>query len=157
MAILGKDPRLFGLRSIRKGSTTTACEENMPEVFLRASGGWKGRAMELYRSERFTTEQAKFAKRLGEHRVSEVIDEEGDVSTPRPVQPNRVVRGSYWANNFTAALPGSRPTITLWRRGGARPRLPKNNEATVSLGTNKSYQSPRWRGSAQEKHRASTW
>ena len=142
MANLGKDPRLFGLRSIRKGSTTTACENNMPEVFLRASGGWKGRAMELYRSERLITEQAKFAKRLGEHRVPEIIDEEGDVSTPRPVLPNRVVRGSNWANDSTAALPGCRPTMTLWRRGGVRPRRPKNNEATVSLETNKSFQSP---------------
>ena len=139
---MGKDPRLFGLRSIRKGSTTTACEKNMPEVFLRASGGWKGRAMELYRSERFITEQAKFARRLGEHRPSDIIEQDSDVRTPRPVQPNRVVRGSNWADELTAALPGSRPVDTLWRRGGARPRRPDYNEATVSLENNRYYRSP---------------
>ena len=151
MANLGKDPRLFGLRSIRKGSTTTACEDNMPEVFLRASGGWKGRAMELYRSERFPTEQAKFARRLGKQRISEIIEEDDDVKTPRPVQPNRVGRGSNWAKDFTAALPGRRPADTLWSRGGARPRRPEYNEATVSLETNKPTQSPTKPWSTQEQ------
>ena len=60
-----------------------------------------------------------------------------------PIIPNN----SYYtlltrANDSTAALPGCRPTMTLWRRGGVRPRRPKNNEATVSLETNKSFQSP---------------
>ena len=124
----------------------------MPEVFLRASGGWKGRAMELYRSERFIAEQAKFAKRLGEHHVSEVIDEEGDVSTPRPVQPNRVVRGSNWANASTAALPGSQPSLALWKRGGARLKRPECNEDTILLGTNESLQPPSKTG----EHRGDT-
>ena len=39
MAELGKKPNLYSLRSIRQGATTTASEVDMPEVFLRASGG----------------------------------------------------------------------------------------------------------------------
>ena len=39
MAELGKKPNLYSLRSIRHGATTTASEVDMPEFFLRASGG----------------------------------------------------------------------------------------------------------------------
>ena len=44
--------------------------------------------------------------------------------------------------DFTAALPGRRPADTLWSRGGARPRRPEYDEATVSLETDKPSQSP---------------
>ena len=99
--------------------------------------------MKLYRSERFITEQAKFAKNLEEHRGAEIIDDEdGDASTPRPVQPNRVVRGSNWANASTAALPGSQPSLALWKRVAARLRRPECNEDTILLGTNESLQPP---------------
>ena len=65
MADLGKNPKLYGLRSIRRGSTTNATDTRMPEVFLRASGGWKGRAMEVYREDCLPGEQQKFARALG--------------------------------------------------------------------------------------------
>ena len=65
MADLGKKPKLYGLRSIRRGSTTNATDSKMPEVFLRASGGWKGRAMEVYREDCLPGEQQKFARALG--------------------------------------------------------------------------------------------
>ena len=65
MTNLGKNPRIFGLRSIRQGATTTADATDMPEVFLRASGDWKGRAMERYRKDRLPEAQEMFAARLG--------------------------------------------------------------------------------------------
>ena len=65
MASLGKDPRWYSLRSIRQGSSTTADRLCMPEVFLRASGSWKGDALELYRKDRLPEEQARFADLLG--------------------------------------------------------------------------------------------
>ena len=64
MAALGKDPRWYSLRSIRQGAASTACEMDMPEVFLRASGAWRGKAMELYRRDRLPLEQARFAGNL---------------------------------------------------------------------------------------------
>ena len=64
MAALGKDPRWYSLRSIRQGAASTACEINMPEVFLRASGAWHGKAMELYRRDCLPLEQARLAGNL---------------------------------------------------------------------------------------------
>ena len=40
----------------------------MLEVFLRASGAWRGKAMELYRRDRLPAEQARFASSLGNQR-----------------------------------------------------------------------------------------
>ena len=67
MALLGKDPLWYGLRSIRQGASTMADRLNMPEVFLRASGSWKGNALELYRKDRLPEEQERFADALGSH------------------------------------------------------------------------------------------
>ena len=39
MRELGKDPRWYSLRSIRQGESSTACECDMPDVFLKATGG----------------------------------------------------------------------------------------------------------------------
>ena len=39
MSNLGKNPQIYGLRSIRQGATSKADASDMPEVFLRASGG----------------------------------------------------------------------------------------------------------------------
>ena len=66
MANLGKDPRLYSLRSIRQGSSTKATDAKMPEMFLRTSGGWKGNAMERYRKDQLPKEQAVFARTLGQ-------------------------------------------------------------------------------------------
>ena len=65
MSNLGKNPRIYSLRSIRQGATTKADATDMPEVFLRASGGWKGRALERYRKDRLPEVQEVFAARLG--------------------------------------------------------------------------------------------
>ena len=62
MALLGKDPRWYSIRSIRPGLSTTADRYHMPEVFLRASGSWKGNAMELYRKDRLPEVQACFER-----------------------------------------------------------------------------------------------
>ena len=67
MALLGKDPLWYGLRSIRQGASTMADRLHMPEVFLRASGSWKGNALELYRKDRLPEEQERFADALGSH------------------------------------------------------------------------------------------
>ena len=66
MSNLGKNPRIYSLRSIRQGATTKADATDMPEVFLRASGGWKGRALERYRKDRLPEAQQVFAARLGD-------------------------------------------------------------------------------------------
>ena len=65
MRELGKDPRWYSLRSIRQGASTTADQMEMPEVFLRATGGWKGKALERYRKDRLPAAQGQFASRLG--------------------------------------------------------------------------------------------
>ena len=49
----------------------------MPELFLRASGGWRGNALERYRKDRLPTEQARFAALLSRRRVSENVDADG--------------------------------------------------------------------------------
>ena len=64
MSELGKDPRCYSIRSIRQGGSSSACELEMPELFLRASGGWKGNALERYRKDRLPTEQERFATLL---------------------------------------------------------------------------------------------
>ena len=64
MTELGKDPRWYSIRSIRQGGSSTACEVEMPELFLLASGRWKGNALERYRKDRLPTEQARFAELL---------------------------------------------------------------------------------------------
>ena len=67
MRSLGKDPLWYTLRSIRQGGTTAASHLKMPEVFLRANGGWKGEAMELYRRDQLPTLQGHFARTLGQN------------------------------------------------------------------------------------------
>ena len=69
MTELGKNPLWYSLRSIRQGASTRACELKMPEVFLRASGGWRGDAMELYRKDRLPAEQERFASQLNKRQL----------------------------------------------------------------------------------------
>ena len=71
MTGLDKNPPWYSLRSIRQGASTKACELKKPEIFLRASGGWKGDAMEVYRKDRLPAEQAKFASQLSRNKPSE--------------------------------------------------------------------------------------
>ena len=61
----GQNPHWYSLRSIRQGASTTADQMEMPEVFLRATGGWKGKALERYRKDRLPAAQGQFASRLG--------------------------------------------------------------------------------------------
>ena len=49
----------------------------MPELFLRASGGWRGNALERYRKDRLSTEQVRFAALLSRRRVHEEVDADG--------------------------------------------------------------------------------
>ena len=103
MASLGKDPRLFGLRSFRRGATSAACRMKMPKEFVRTSGGSKGKAMDTYRSDFLTKEQASLARNLGNlaSNVPQIVKKS---PLQRPVQPGRVVRGSKRAENVPAAL-----------------------------------------------------
>ena len=64
----GKEPRWYSIRSIRQGGSSTACEVEMPELFLLASGRWKGNTLERYRKDRLPTEQARFAELLSSRR-----------------------------------------------------------------------------------------
>ena len=73
MTEMGKDPRWYSIRSIRQGGTSTACEVEMPELFLRASGGWKGNAMERYRKDRLPIEQARFAALISKQKDSKIV------------------------------------------------------------------------------------
>ena len=66
MRLLGKNPLWYTLRSIRQGGTTAANMMRMPEVFLKASGGWKGESLELYRRDHLPPLQGRFARTLGE-------------------------------------------------------------------------------------------
>ena len=100
MVNLGRDPRLFGLRSFRRGSTSTACRMKMPKEFVKTSGGWTSTAMRTYRSDFLPEEQASFARNLG---ASTQPDQKDPLQ--RPVQPGRVARGSKRAVNVPAALP----------------------------------------------------
>ena len=95
MRELGKDPRWYSLRSIRQGASTTADKMEMPEVFLRAIGGWKGKAQERYRKDRLPAPQSQFASRLG----AGVNDDYGttrinQLQEQRPDRPTRGTRGS---------------------------------------------------------------
>ena len=83
MAALGKDPRWYSLRSIRQGAASTACEMDMPEVFLRASGAWRGKAMELYRRDRLPLEQARFAGNLRHTSETVRIERGSNLRNPR--------------------------------------------------------------------------
>ena len=80
MTEIGKKPELYGLRSIRQGATSRAQDTQMPEIFLRASGGWKGRAMDAYSKDCLPGEQQRFAKGLGQ------------IQAPTPLRKKR--RGS---------------------------------------------------------------
>ena len=64
MSDLGKNPKWYTLRSFRKGASVEADEMEMPEGFLRASGGWKSDAINIYREERLPRLQNLFAKNL---------------------------------------------------------------------------------------------
>ena len=78
MADIGKKPELYGLRSIRQGATCRAQDTNMPEIFLRASGGWKGRAMEAYSKDCLPVDQKRFAAKLGQIQTPVEISGRGD-------------------------------------------------------------------------------
>ena len=81
---LNKNPLWYSLRSIRQGASTKACELKMPEIFLRASGGWKGDAMEVYRKDRLPAEQARFASKLSQKKVykNKLSEDPTDLSRP---------------------------------------------------------------------------
>ena len=64
MEELGKNPLWYKLRSFRQGASLAADEMEMPELFLRASGGWKSNAIHIYRQERLPGLQGHFAKNL---------------------------------------------------------------------------------------------
>ena len=106
MRELGKDPRWYSLRSIRQGASTTADKMEMPEVFLRATGGWKGKALERYRKDRLPAAQSQFASRLG----AGVKDDYGTTSInqrqeQRPDRPTRGTRRSIRAAIAPCRLP----------------------------------------------------
>ena len=84
MMELGKNPLWYSLRSIRQGASTRTCELKMPEVFLRASGCWRGDAMELYRKDRLPPEQEMFASQLNKEELkgSETDRDPTDLSGP---------------------------------------------------------------------------
>ena len=90
----------------------------MPEVFLRASGGWRGNAMEIYRKDRLPSLQARFAASLKSGK---------DEPRPKgPERPRRVIgRGSNWDNSLPAALfslsEGSKSTSESRERSSVAP------------------------------------
>ena len=63
MKELGKNPLWYTLRSFRQGASLAAEAMEMPEEFIRTSGGWKGKAMFIYRQEILPELQGKFAKK----------------------------------------------------------------------------------------------
>ena len=110
MQELGKDPRWYSLRSIRQGASTTACAMEMPEVFLRATGGWKGNALELYRKDRLPSVQRQFATRLGANaKVNTASDSPSRqierLQNTRPDRSTRGTRGSIRAVITPRRLP----------------------------------------------------
>ena len=119
MEELGRDPRIYSLRSIRQGASSMACEAKMPEVFLRASGGWKGDAMELYRKDRLPAAQEDFAEALGRS-SNVVLHQLSHHGHPQPARLSRVIRrGSNRGANFPAAfLPDpTRRSCERWETG----------------------------------------
>ena len=87
----------------------------MPELFLRASGGWKGNALERYRKDRLPTEQARFAALLSRRRVSEKININAN---PRNLRgPLGSGGGSF---RTTPSPPPSGLASGLLERGGRR-------------------------------------
>ena len=131
MANLGKDHRLYGLRSIRQGASTKATETKMPEMFLRTSGGWNGDAMERYRKDHLPKEQAVFAKALGQCtpcHTKKTLRAPAAQDTPfrEPVRSNRAnVRGSNWVVTV--------PAVRLPDRGSEPPLVPKFNDVNAHL------------------------
>ena len=96
-----------------------ACEAKMPEVFLRASGGWKGDAIELYRKDRLSAAQEVFAEALGRS-SNAVLNKLSHHGHPQPARLSRVIRrGSNMGNNFPVAfLPDpTRPSCTRLESG----------------------------------------
>ena len=94
--------------------------------------------MEIYKSERLPAEQAKFARRLGNLDM-EIEPDEMPARPPQgPAQPNRVVRRSYWANDFPAALPGVRSVDCLRSQNGVAPEKPECNDVPIALETHES-------------------
>ena len=105
MEELGRDPRIYSIRSIRQGASSMACEAKMPEVFMRALGGWKGNAIELYRKDRLPAAQEVFAEALGRS-SNAVLTKLYHHGHPQPAWLSWVIRrGSNRGNNFPAALP----------------------------------------------------
>ena len=107
MQELGKDPRWYSLRSIRQGASTTACEMEMPEVFLRATGEWKGNAVELYRKDRLPRVQGQFAQLLQAKARQDLKSSVYSTMDPhpRPARPIRGRRGSIRAAITPRRLP----------------------------------------------------
>ena len=138
MQSLGKDPRLFSLRSIRQGATTIAEETNMPREFIRTSGGWKGKAMARYRKDRLPANQECFAKTLG------LTTKKTKLKTPRafrsrcPARHNRVGRGSRLSvrrSNRALSIPAARrldlKEATVVNEGGKGLVKPEQNDVKL--------------------------
>ena len=103
------------VRTIRQGGSSTACEVEMPELYLRASGGWKGNALERYRKDRLPTEQARFAALLPRRGGYEKVDADG---TPGNLcGPLGSGGGSF---GITHSPPPSGLASGLLERGGRR-------------------------------------
>ena len=118
MSELGKDPRWYSIRSIRQGGSSSACELEMPELFLRASGGWKGNALERYRKDRLPTEQERFATLLS--RLTTRTDGDASDTPGNLCGPFGSGGGSTGTNN---SPPPSDLASSLLERGGRRALL----------------------------------
>ena len=77
----------------------------MPEVFLRATGGWKGKALERYRKDRLPAAQSQFASRLG----AGVKDDYGttSINQRQEQRPDRPTRGTEVHSGGNCSLPSS--------------------------------------------------
>ena len=78
----------------------------MPEVFLRATGGWKGNAVELYRKDRLPKVQGQFAQLLQARAKQDLKNSVYSTDPhPRPARPIRGRRGSIRAAITPRRLP----------------------------------------------------
>ena len=143
MQELGKDPRWYSLRSIRQGASTTACEMNMPEVFLRATGGWKGNAVELYRKDRLPKVQGQFAQLLKDKAEYDLRNYSSPAQDPRR-RPVRCDRGRRWSLRAVIA-PRRLPPRISGEPAGAR----RDGECDSEYA--------RWRGTSSLPARSATY
>ena len=145
MAYLGKDPRLYSLRSIRQGSSTKATDMKMPEIFLKTSGGWKGNALERYRKDQLPKEQAVFSRALGRKLTTKTPDTSSEACHTGVLgrktslrEPVRSIRVNVRRSNRVVTLPAVRfPNL---QRGKPREevcRLPCPNTMMSILPTRK--------------------